>query len=111
MLEFWARLGRDLPNILAGSYLLRRETMNSPNQGGVCAEKVKQLVAVAIDTVLANPWKGEAHCRSAMLQVATVADVREVEGIVILEAGIVASTQMGFHFPIRAEEIAPALAD
>lgn len=57
--------------------------MNCPNEGGVGAEKVKQLVAVAIDTVLANPRWGEAHCRSAMLQVATVADVREVDGIVI----------------------------
>ena len=110
MPEFWARLGRETPDILTGYYLLRRETMKSPQEGGVSPKKVKELIAVAIDTVLANPWGGEAHLRAAMLNGATLADVREVEGLVIMEVGMVAYKLMGFHFLTKAEEIAAALA-
>lgn len=111
MPEFWARLGRETPEILEGYYLLRRETMKRPEEGGFTPKKVKELIAVAIDTVLANPWGGEAHLRSAMLNGATLDDVREVEGLVIMEVGMVAYKMMGFHFLVKAEEIARALAD
>lgn len=110
MPEFWARLGRETPDILAGYYLLRRETMKRPEEGGASPKKVKELIAVAIDTVLANPWGGEAHLRSAMLNGATLSDVREVQGLVIMEVGMVAYKMMGFHFLMKAEDIAVALA-
>jgi alkylhydroperoxidase/carboxymuconolactone decarboxylase family protein YurZ len=110
MPDFWARLGRDMPDILASSSLLRRETMNGPDEGAVCPKKVKELIAVAIDTVLVNQWGREEHLRAAMLHGATVADVREVQGLGIMEVGMVASKLMGVHFLAKAEAVAAALA-
>ncbi len=110
MPEFWARLGRDNTAILEGYYHLRRETMKRPEEGGACPKVVKELAAVAADSVLTNPWGGEAHLRAAMLNGATMADVREVQGLVIMETGMVAYKMQGFDFLVRAEHIAEELA-
>lgn len=110
MPEFWAHLGRESTGILEGYYLLRRDTFRRPSEGGHTPKKVKELMAVAIDTVLNNPWGGEAHLRAAMVDGATVADVREIEGMVIMEVGMVAYKMAGFDFLVKAEEIAAELA-
>ena len=109
MPEFWAALGRESGGLLEGYYLLRRYTMRRPEEGGHTPKIVKELNAVVSDTILNNPWGGEAHLRAAMVNGATLAQVREAEGLVIMEAGMVVYKVAGYDFVRRAQEIAAVL--
>ena len=109
MPEFWAALGRESGGLLEGYYLLRRYTMRRPEEGGHTPKIVKELNAVVGDTIMNNPWGGEAHLRAAMVNGATLAQVREAEGLVIMEAGMVAYKIAGYDFVRSAQEIAAVL--
>lgn len=111
MPEFWAALGRESGGMLEGYYLLRRYTMRRPEEGGHTPKIVKELNAVVSDTILDNPWGGEAHLRAAMVNGATLAQVREAEGLVIMEAGMVVYKVAGYDFVRRAQEIAAVLEE
>ncbi|MDA0256418.1 MAG: hypothetical protein O3C25_01570 [Chloroflexi bacterium] len=109
MPEFWAALGRESGGLLEGYYLLRRYTMRRPEEGGHTPKIVKELNAVVGDTIMDNPWGGEAHLRAAMVNGCTLAQVREAEGLVIMEAGMVAYKIAGYDFVRSAQEIAAVL--
>lgn len=109
MPEFWARLGRENSALLEGYFLLRRDNMRRPEAGGAAPKIVKELNAVAVDTALHNPWGGEVHLRAAMLNGATLRHLREIEGLVIMEVGMVIYKMTGFDFILYAEQIAAAL--
>ena len=111
MPEFWAALGRESGGLLEGYYLLRRYTMRRPEEGGYTPKIVKELNAVVSDTILDNPWGGEAHLRAAMVNGATLQQVREAEGLVIMEAGMVVYKVAGYDFVRRAQEIAAVLEE
>lgn len=109
MPEFWARLGRESSALLEGYFLLRKDNMLRPEAGGAAPKVVKELNAVAVDTALHNPWGGEVHLRAAMLNGATLKTLREIEGLVIMEVGMVIYKMTGFDFILYAEKIAAAL--
>jgi alkylhydroperoxidase/carboxymuconolactone decarboxylase family protein YurZ len=109
MPEFWAALGRESAGLLEGYYLLRRYTMRRPEDGGHTPKIVKELNAVVTDTVINNPWGGEAHLRAAMVNGATLAQVREAEGLVIMEAGMVVYKLAGYDFVRSAQQISAIL--
>lgn len=111
MPEFWAALGRESGGLLEGYYLLRRHTMRRPEEGGHTPKIVKELNAVVADTIMNNPWGGEAHLRAAMVNGATLAQVREAEGLVIMEAGMVVYKLAGYDFVRSAQQIAAVLAE
>lgn len=67
------------------------------------------MFAVAKDVLLDNKRGGMAHLRSAMLNGAPVAAIREVLGLVIMETGMVWYKLTGFDFLIYAEKVAAEL--
>jgi|TARA_B110000263_G_scaffold69774_1_gene60737 alkylhydroperoxidase/carboxymuconolactone decarboxylase family protein YurZ len=98
MPEFWALLGKESLEMLEGYFLLRKETMKREEEGGFTPKIIKELNAVAIDTLLHNDWGGTAHLRAALVNGATIEQVREIEGLVIMEAGMVAYKMSGVGF-------------
>ena len=98
MPEFWALLGKESLEMLEGYFLLRKETMKREEEGGFTPKIIKELNAVAIDTLLHNDWGGTAHLRAALVNGATIEQVREIEGLVIMEAGMVAYKMSGVAF-------------
>jgi alkylhydroperoxidase/carboxymuconolactone decarboxylase family protein YurZ len=98
MPEFWGLLGKESMEMLEGYFLLRKETMKREEEGGFTPKIIKELNAVAIDTLLHNDWGGAAHLRAALVNGATIEQVREIEGLVIMEAGMVAYKMSGVAF-------------
>jgi alkylhydroperoxidase/carboxymuconolactone decarboxylase family protein YurZ len=105
--EQYERLAKYTPDIMTSWTKFRSTTWKKPEAGGHIPIKVKELIAVGIETALRKPHVG--HVEMAINAGATVEEIAEVLGICIMLAGMATYEIGGKDVLERAEKHAKKL--
>lgn len=90
-------LGEYAPEVLAGYYQMRKWLLRDPPEGAL-TRKVKELIYVALDSVLEAPLPYlRAHVQAAIKAGATARDVAEVVTLVLMLGGMPKYMSYGYE--------------